>query len=208
MSGPTAHWSRPSAISSSMCEPAEHDGADGPVRLRQDHAVAHHCRSRRPLHGRDRHAPRMRAIGFMFQEPRLLPWRTVRQNIELVVLTPDIRRPISIASPPRSASPTCCRAIRRSFRSASPAGSRLPAPSPRGPTSCCWTSLSSPSTIAPPTVCAVFCSRSGRRGRPRRSSSPTTPAKRSCSPTGSCCLAPRPTRVVASRAHHPPAGEA
>jgi len=33
------------------------------------------------------HVPETARIGIMFQEPRLLPWRTVRQNIELVAET-------------------------------------------------------------------------------------------------------------------------
>lgn len=37
------------------------------------------------------HMPPNARIGFVFQEPRLLPWRTVRQNIELVVNDDDSR---------------------------------------------------------------------------------------------------------------------
>ena len=66
----------------------EHDGADGPVGLRQDHAVAHRRRPRRPLHRRVSASHPDTRIGLMFQEPRLLPWRTVKQNIELVA-APD-----------------------------------------------------------------------------------------------------------------------
>jgi ABC-type phosphate/phosphonate transport system ATPase subunit len=61
-------------------------------------------------------------IGLMFQEPRLLP----------------------------SALPTCCRAIRRNYRSAWRVAWRWPAPSPPSRTCCCSTSRSCRSTSGPP----------------------------------------------------------
>ena len=120
-------------------------------------------------------------IGFVFQEPRLLPWRTVQQNIELVAapgFTPaDLERlaqAVGIADMlpryPQELSLGLARrvALARAFATRPDLRSS--------------TSRSFPSTSVRPTACAACFSRFGRRARPRRFSSPTTRAKRSCLP--------------------------
>ncbi|WP_099556080.1 ABC transporter ATP-binding protein [Hartmannibacter diazotrophicus] len=42
------------------------------------------------------HLPADTRIGYVFQEPRLLPWRTVDQNVRLVLPTPDANDPASL----------------------------------------------------------------------------------------------------------------
>ncbi|WP_158541615.1 ABC transporter ATP-binding protein [Pelagibacterium lacus] len=43
----------------------------------------------RPLYDAGRHAPK---LGYVFQAHRLLPWRTVKQNLELVLAASDVPR--------------------------------------------------------------------------------------------------------------------
>ena len=142
--------------------------------------------------------PASARIGFMFQEPRLLPWRTVRQNIELVAapgFTEEeldrLARAVGIADMlpryPQELSLGLARrvALARAFATS--------------PTFCCWTSLSSRLTRRPPTACGASCSMFGRHGRRRRSSSPITRARRSSLPISLCCSPPGPPMCSPSK---------
>ena len=131
-----------------------------------------------------RSAFRGHPIGLMFQEPRLLPWRTVRQNIELVA--PGFSSRISTSSRavgiadmlpryPQELSLGLARrvALARAFAT-KPDLLLLDEP---------FVSLDE-RTADRLRRLLLEC---GRRGRPRRSSSPIMPARRSCSPTSWCC---------------------
>ena len=58
-------------------------GAGRAVGLRQDHAAADHRRARSRFRRRRCQLPAHGTLGMVFQEPRLLPWRTVEQNVRL-----------------------------------------------------------------------------------------------------------------------------
>jgi hypothetical protein len=145
----------------------------------------------------DAGVPETARLGFMFQEPRLLPWRTVQQNIELVAPTgfseadlQQLAAAVGIADMlPRYPQELSLGLARRL---------RSPEPSPRDPTCCSSTSLSYRLTSAPPTVCAASYSKCGGNGLPPRSLSPTIRAGPFCLPTGSCCW--RRDRPKSSRA--------
>ena len=103
--------------------------------------------------------PEPARIGYVFQEPRLLPWRTVEDNLRLVL--PERCRERGQDRPLARRD-----GARRRARGVSlPAVARHGAPRrrSRGPSSssrrcCCWTSPSSRSTSRPPTACACCCS--------------------------------------------------
>ena len=73
--------------------------------------------------------PEPTRIGYVFQEPRLLPWLTVEDNLKLVLADDPRARPRSLCGLPRWALPTCAWCFRPGCRSAWRAGSRSPAPS-------------------------------------------------------------------------------
>ena len=162
-------------------------GDHRPVGLRQDHAAQHRRRAGAPISTGEVDARRRRrGSAYVFQEPRLLPWRTVEDNLRLVL--PETPRPDArdrrCAGRGRS-SPT---PRARSFASRLSLGMARRAALARAfvvePTCCCSTSRSSRSTSPPPSACACCCSSCRRTARPP-CSSPTRCARRSCSPTGS-----------------------
>ncbi len=51
--------------------------------MRQDHAAAHHRRARCATMRAACASPITARLGMVFQEPRLLPWRTLEQNVRL-----------------------------------------------------------------------------------------------------------------------------
>ena len=164
------------------------------VGLRQDHAAQPDRRAGSRLRRRDRAAARRRAIGYVFQEPRLLPWLTVEDNLRLVLAdAPGERgqdRRLARRDGPR----------RRARGVPDPALARHGAPRRAG------ARLHHPADAALDGR-AVRLARRADRGAPapaaardacariRRPccSSPTICARRSCSPTGSrCCRRRRP----------------
>ena len=75
----------------------------GPVRLRQVHAAAPGRRPDAPSTGTL--AVDARNVGYVFQDPTLLPWRSVRRNVELLgelhgVSKPERRAPRRLPSRP------------------------------------------------------------------------------------------------------------
>ena len=67
-------------------------------------------------------------IAAVFQEPTLLPWRTVEQNVRLALPEQPAGIRTSLRCSTASACRACARCFRPSFRSASPAGRRWPGP--------------------------------------------------------------------------------
>jgi len=113
--------------------------------VRQDHIAAHHRRLDADYEG-EVHLPDHGRLGMVFQEPRLLPWRTLEQNVRLAApqvtddeltslfaalafrrtvstipgeLSLGLARRVALARPSRS-TPTCCCSTSRSSRSTTP----------------------------------------------------------------------------------------
>ena len=80
--------------------------------------------------------PAATRIGYVFQEPRLLPWLTVEDNLGSFCRTRPRARPRSLSGSPRWALRTCAWCFPPGCRSAWRAGSRSPAPSSSSRRSC------------------------------------------------------------------------
>ena len=80
--------------------------------------------------------PEAARIGYVFQEPRLLPWLTVEANLQLVLADEPARAAGSTPGSPRWVSPMCARCSRPGSRSAWRAGSRSRARSRSGRRCC------------------------------------------------------------------------
>ena len=113
-------------------------------------------------------------LAYVFQEPRLLPWRTVAANLRLVL------REAADAQARIARHPGRGRPHRRGRGLCVAPLARHGAPGRHGPRlrrraldCCCSTSPSSRSTSPPPSACASCCSSSLRGTAPRPCSSPT-----------------------------------
>ena len=139
--------------------------------LRQEHAAAHHRRARAAERG---HAYRGGAaiaggIGFVFQEPTLMPWATVWDNVYLPLRLAGrraaARRATRIDDDARRgrARRASSASIRASSRAACGCGSRSPARSSPRRSSCCSTSRSPRSTRSRGSSSTRICCGCGRR---------------------------------------------
>ena len=142
-------------------------------------------------------------IGLVFQEPRLLPWRSAADNItyplELAGWPPS-------AEPPRVGDADRARRPRPGGRAtrarpSCPAGrasaSRSPGRWRSSPRCSCSTSRSARSMRSAANASTSSCCGSGSARRRRSSWSPTASPRRSWSPTGSSSCRRGPGRVVA-----------
>jgi ABC-type sugar transport system ATPase subunit len=124
-------------------------------------------------------------IGIIFQEPRLLPWLNVADNIGfgLSELPADVRRAKVERALVRVGLTDKAHAWPRELPADKRSALRSHARWCRSRKCCCWTSLSPHSTPSPEGICRITCLISGRtRGRPW-CWLPTMSMKPSSSPT-------------------------